>query len=272
MTKGSRIVRRFAIEPPFRLLTKALLTLLPVSVRTREEWDLSPRPNYLAGTLFAADQARSEGIHEIAVAEFGVASGKGLLALQHEAALVERETGMKVRVFGFDAGPTGLPDLCGDHRDLPDLWRPGDYPMDVAWLQSRLDPRTTLVLGDVRETVPRFYDEYDPPPLGFVAIDLDLYSSTVAALQLLSQPDRRMLMHTAMYFDDIDLKTYHQFAGELLAIHEFNEGCDVVKIDTWRGLPPGRPMHEAWWLKRMFMAHDLAAISRVTLKCQPRTI
>jgi len=109
----------------------------------------------------------------------------------------------------------------------------------------------------------------DPPPLGFVSIDLDLYSSTVDALKLLSAPDRRMLMHTAMYFDDINLKSYHRFAGELLAIEEFNEACDHVKIDEWRGLPLGRPMSEAHWIRSMFMAHDLAAISRTALTRQP---
>ena len=272
MNKLSNAACRLAVEPPFRLLTKALLKLLPVSVRTRALWDLSPRPHYLAGTLFAAGQAKDKGIGEISVAEFGVASGQGLLALQHEAALVERETGVAIRVFGFDAGPTGLPDFCGDHRDLPDLWRPGDYPMDVPRLEARLDPRTTLVLGDVRETVPSFYAKHDPPPFGFVAIDLDLYSSTTSALELLFHNDRRMLMHTAMYFDDIELSGCHRFAGELLAIDEFNAGCQDVKIDIWRGLLLGRPMHEAWWLRRMFMAHDLAAISRVTLDRARRTI
>jgi hypothetical protein len=272
MPKLSRMIRRLAVEPPFRLFAKFILTLLPVSVRTREAWDLSPRPAYLAGVLFAADQAKREGIEEISVAEFGVASGKGLLALQYEAELVERETGVRIRVFGFDAGPTGLPEFCGDYRDLPDFWRPGDYPMDVPWLRSQLTPRTTLVLGNVDDTVPGFYAEYDPPPFGFISIDLDLYSSTVAALRLLSDPERRMLLHLAMYFDDIDLMSYHRFAGELLAINEFNDQCDDVKIDEWRGLPPARPMPQAPWLKRMFMAHDLQAISRVVLQRDPRKI
>jgi hypothetical protein len=266
MARLSRLVRRLAVEPPFRLFTKAFLTLLPVSVRTREAWDMSQRPNYLAGTLFAADQARTEGISEISVVEFGVASGRGLLALQHEAALVERETGVSIRVFGFDAGPTGLPEFCGDYRDLPDLWRPGDFPMDVARLQAQLAPKTALVLGDVRETVPSFYEKYAPPPLGFISIDLDLYSSTVSALQLLSDENRRMLMHVPMYFDDIDLMSYHRFAGELLAIEEFNQQCDDVKIDKWRGLPVARRMPQAPWLNRMFMAHNLQAISRTVLK------
>ncbi len=226
----------------------------------------------MTGTLFAADQARREGLDEISVAEFGVASGKGLLVLQQEAALVERETGVRIRVFGFDAGPTGLPEFCGDYRDMPDIWRPGDYPMDVAWLKARLDPRTTLVLGNIRETAPRFYAEYDPPPFGFIAIDVDLYSSTLPALQLLSSSERRMLKHTAMWLDDINLMESHRFAGELLAIDEFNESSGDVKIDAWRGLAPGRPMPDAPWLKHMFLAHDLQAISQTVLECKPRVL
>jgi hypothetical protein len=272
MAALSRAIKRLSWEPPFRLITKALYSLFPVSVKTRQKWDLAPRPAYLAGPLFAAEEARAQGIREISVAEFGVASGRGLLTLQHEAELVERETGVGIRVFGFDAGPKGLPQFCGDHRDMPDLWRPGDYPMDVARLQSQLASRTTLVIGEVSETVPRFYRDHDPPPFGFISIDLDLYSSTIAALEILSQDERRMLKHMPMYFDDISLMTSHRFAGELLAIEDFNEQCADVKIDIWRGLFPDRPIPNAPWLNHMYMAHDLRAIGKTVLTRQTQVL
>ena len=177
------MLRRLAAEPPFRLFVKHALALLPCSVETRARWDLSARPHYLVGTLFAAQRARVQGIREISVIEFGVAAGNGLLALQAEAEAVERATGVAIRVYGFDAGPGGLPTFCGDYRDHPDMWMPGDYPMDVDALRPKLAPRTTLILGDIRENIERFREEYDPSPIGFLSIDVDLYSSTAAALR-----------------------------------------------------------------------------------------
>src|SRR6516225_8548785 len=108
------MLRRLAAEPPFRLFVKHALARFPCAVATRARWDISPRPNYLVGTLFAAGQARGQGIPQISVIEFGVAGGNGLLALQAEAEAVEQANGVAIRVYGFDAGPGGLPSFCGD--------------------------------------------------------------------------------------------------------------------------------------------------------------
>ena len=244
---------------------------LPISLQARAIWGKSTRPNYLNGVLFAAEQAKREGIDQISVVEFGVATGAGLLALERIAAAVEETSGVRISVYGFDAGPSGLPELIGDYRDCPDIWRAGDFPMDVGGLEAKLSPRTRLVIGDIRFTVPKFFAEYDPPPLGFVAVDVDLYSSTTAALKILTLPDKRMLNHMPMYFDDIYMHYDHRFAGELLAIEEFNEREPSVKIDEWRALRYGRPFPNEGWLDRMFMAHDLAAISRCSVLRSPFT-
>jgi hypothetical protein len=249
-------------EPPIRLLVKAMCRVLPVSVATRSLWDISPRPNYLAGLMLAAQQARQEGVAEIAAVEFGVAGGNGLVALQDEAAAVERETGIRIRVFGFDNGPGGLPEFIGDHRDHPDAWCPGDYPMDEAKLRARLTPRTTLILGNVRDTVPEFVRDGRAPPIGFVSVDVDLYSSTMHALQIFSLPGRRSLLRTFIYFDDVDLVISHRFAGELLAIEDFNRANETVKIDQLRGFSTARPFPEKDYLRQMYVAHDLHAIAQ----------
>src|SRR5262249_25615223 len=155
---------------------------------------------------------------------------------EREAAAVEKELGVAIRVYGFDNGPAGLPDFIGDHRDHPDKWKPGDFPMDVPLLQSKVGPQTSLVLGNVAETVPRSFDDPGVPPVGFIAFDLDLYSSTAHALRILSLPGKRTLDHVPLYFDDTEHSISHRFAGELLAIDEFNRASDQVKIDRWRGL------------------------------------
>src|SRR5262249_16807684 len=151
-------------------------------------WDISARPAYLLGLVMAANQARIENRPEICAIEFGVAGGNGLLALQSEAEAVEKESGIAIKVYGFDMGSGGLPEFIGDHRDHPEKWRPGDYPMVEDALRSRLTPRTTLILGNVRDTVTGFFDGHQPPPIGFVAFDMDLFSSTRDALRIFTDP------------------------------------------------------------------------------------
>ncbi len=76
---------------------------------------------------------------------------------------------------------------------------------------------------------------------------------------------RHVLRRVYMYCDDVDLPFTHCFAGELLAISEFNCSNAAVKIDHWRGISKMRPFPEAGWLNRMFIAHDLEAISKAPM-------
>jgi hypothetical protein len=244
-----------------------LVRRLAKSVRTLDHWSAVDRPHYLAGVLAAADQALRENVPGISVYEFGVAGGNGLVALQSYAELVEQEIGVTVQVFGFDSG-SGLPDMSGDYRDHPDQWRPGDYKMDVPKLRQRLTPRTSLILGKISETLSRFFTE-DRAPIGFVACDVDLYSSAKDVLQLFALPGAKMLRRVPMYFDDIDVFYNHRFAGELLAIDEFNASAVPVRIDIWRGVKKGRVFVDEPWLEKMFVAHDLEAISNCILTRSP---
>ncbi len=260
---------RLAQEPPFRLFVKAVVKVFPTSIRTRAAWDAVDRPHYLVGALAAADEAAWEGLSEISVVELGVAGGNGLLALEKYAAVIETETGIRIEVYGFDSGG-GLPMLCEDYRDHPDQWRTRDFPMDEQALRKRLSKRTTLLIGDVKQTVPWFVQQTQSPPIGFVAVDLDLYSSTKNALQIFLLPGKRMLRRVAMYFDDTHLFYNYKFAGELLAIEEFNKTNDRVKIDRWRGISNSRVFPEAFWLQNMYVAHDIEAISKVNVSRPPR--
>ena len=269
MQKVAGRLKKLGMEPPFRLFVRGLLRLLPVSVSTRALWDLSERPHYLLGVISAARRALRDGVPAVSVIEFGVAGGNGLLVLEREAARVEKELGVAIKVYGFDNGEEGMPSFIGDYRDHPDKWRPGDFPMDERRLRSRLSPRTTLILGNVESTVTAFYSDPRVPPIGFIAFDLDLYSSTTHALSVLSMPERRTLDHVALYFDDTEHSISHRFAGELLAIDEFNAMNSHVKIDLWRGVKNGRPFAEADFLQRMYIAHDLEAISRKVLYRPP---
>jgi len=260
MNKLFMFLNRLSEEPPFRLITKVFIQRLPVSIRIKARWDVVSRPQYLAGLLAAVDEASRDGVKEISAFEFGVAGGNGLIALADLAEVVEAETGVKIAVYGFDAG-IGLPELIGDYRDYPDRWRPGDYPMDEAALRKQLKSNTTLVIGNISKTIPEWTLRI-PAPIGFVAVDVDLYSSARELLKMFILPDKKMLKRVYMYFDDIDLPFTHKFAGEMLAIDEFNASNDKVKIDRWRSIGKQRPFPENSWLKRMYIAHDLEAISK----------
>jgi hypothetical protein len=78
--------------------------------------------------LYAADQARREGHTVIAVIEFGVAEGRGLLALEAHAAAVERVTGIRIHVYGFDSGG-GMPREQATTAIIPTSGR----PVTSAW-------------------------------------------------------------------------------------------------------------------------------------------
>lgn len=250
-----------AREPPFRLLSKFLVHRLPFNVRQKSFWDFGPRPEYLYGILYAAEQAKRESAKSVSVIEFGVAEGDGLLAMQSHAEKVERATGIKINVYGFDTGE-GLPAGTADYRDHSDIWKRGDYKMKLSLLRSKLLQRTTLVLGDVAETAIKHQFVV---PIGFMSLDLDFYSSTVAALQMFLRPDIPLLRRIAVFFDDTIGHYVHRFAGELLAINEFNEESESIKIDHWHGIEIGRPFPHAPWLRGMYVAHNLAAISKVKL-------
>ena len=76
------------------------------------------RPDYLYGMLRAADVAKYFGKQCVTVIEFGVASGAGLLNMADLAPVVEKETGIGLRIVGFDTGvasqPPGLQGPSGD--------------------------------------------------------------------------------------------------------------------------------------------------------------
>src|SRR5208337_88418 len=134
----------------------------------------------------------------------------------------------------------------------PDRWQEGDYPMDEKALRARLGSRTALVLGNIKDTLPKYLPQITQP-IGFVAVDVDIYSSTCDVLRIFLLPGKKMLRRVFMYFDDVDLMFTHRFAGELLAIDEFNASSSGVKIDNWRSVAKQRPFPEAAWLNRMYI-------------------
>ena len=226
-------------------------------VDIRTDFDVWERPAYAFGIHSAARLARALGLKAISVVEFGVAGGNGLVAMERTAALMAKHFGLEINVYGFDTG-SGMP-AAVDYRDLPHVWARGFYQMDEAKLRGRLT-HARLVLGNVVETVPRFLEQLDGAPLGFISFDLDYYTSTKQALRIFDRDSSTRLPRALCYFDDIihPQRGYvNPYVGELLAINEYNSEQETKKI--------ARIEHLAWmrqrpaiWNEQMYVHHDFA--------------
>jgi hypothetical protein len=249
---------RIAFHPlPLRVaLFRALLRRLEwVSFATRLEYDALVRPYYAFCMYYAAALARALAHRTISVIEFGVAGGNGLVNIEHHAEQLERETGSRFEVYGFDL-ETGLP-KPKDHRDMPYMWAEGFYKMDRPRLERRLK-RAKLVIGDVAKTVQAFFERHNPAPIGAVLFDLDYYSSTRDALTIFQGPPESHLPRVYCYFDDIasgGLRANNRYVGVLRAIEEFNEANPTKKIAQINGLSTSRAV-PASWNERIFVMHD----------------
>jgi hypothetical protein len=223
--------------------------------RRKLDYGTIDRAHYGHCMLQSAMLARKLGHSRISCIEFGVAGGAGLVAMERHAEAVHAETGVEVVVFGFDTGK-GMPPPR-DYRDMPYLWQSGYFAMDVSKLRARLKS-AKLILGDVAQTLRGFAEQGDPPPIGFIAFDLDYYSSTVTALKIFESNHQHLLPRVACYFDDMvgDIDwAYNEFTGELLAIKEFNAEHENIKIAPVSGLRfSGRRIPQMWH-EQIFVAH-----------------
>ena len=237
-----------------RRLVRAL-TFIPYPVRLSV--DAVERAHYGYCVFHAARQARLLGHKQISVLEFGVAGGNGLLNLEYHAMETKKHLDIDIEVYGFDTGE-GLPDPV-DYRDLPYFWRGGFYEMDQAKLLARLR-FAKVVVGRISDTLPTFFEKYKPAPVAAVFVDLDYYSSTVEAFKLFEIGRENILPRTYMYFDDIiapEDALYSAFAGERLAILEFNNEHSQQKISEAVYLRYGHNNYGAW-RNQIYIYHDFA--------------
>ncbi len=252
-----RIWRRIFYErltEPIHLNLISLFVAAFGSFTRKVEFDLVLRAPYAFGVLGAAQRARSYGLHEITVIEFGVSSGAGLMNMSALAEQAERATGVKINVVGFDSG-AGMPEPV-DYRDHPDMYVHGDFPMEFDKLRQKLPARTRLVLGDVAKTATEFLDKLTVP-IGFVVLDLDYYSSTKAAMRIFDGAPEKYLPLVSIYVDDIYSDLHNSWCGELLAIEEFNAVHALRKFERFALLENTRIFKRANWLKHMFGLHVL---------------
>lgn len=199
------------------------------------------RPHYAYCMLSAAALARRLGHTRISALEFGVAGGNGLKFMCDFAHDVKKMTGVTVECYGFDTGK-GMPPPKGE-KDLPFWFKEAQYVMDEPALRKRL-PEAKLVIGEVKDTLPTFFEKHNPAPIGAIFNDVDYWSSTLDSFALfnaVSSRPQNFLPRVFMYFDDIigwDHEMYGPFNGQLAAMHEFNAAQDKVKIHLNQNLMP----------------------------------
>lgn len=250
-------------DPPFVLLGRVWAKLAG-SVLSRERWGVLDRPSYAYGLLRAAQIGKYFGHHTVTVCEFGVAHGAGLLNMAELAGKIGAALDMKFRVVGFDTG-TGLPTVHG-FKEHPEIWSSGDFKLaDSGELRARIGPRAELILGDIRESIGGFIKTLKPDaPLGFISVDVDLYSAAAASLLSLTGEANLYLPAVSVYFDDVAFYFANRWCGELAAIEEFNAAHEMRKLDIDRTLPGKRPVKYARWYPQMYTCHILDHPQRQT--------
>jgi hypothetical protein len=104
--------------------------------------------------------------------------------------------------------------------------------MNEKKLRAKLK-KANLIIGDIEKTSRDFFLKYNPAPIGAVIHDFDFYSSTKVALSMLKEDENFFLPRVYCYFDDVigtETELYNDFTGERLAINEFNNENENIKI------------------------------------------
>ena len=176
-----------------------------------------------------------------------------------------------VTVIGLDSG-TGMPAPV-DYRDVAHVWQQGFFKMDESALRARLTT-AKLLIGTLGETIPKMLTtlQQTSTPIGFVAFDLDYWSSTKLAFAAFDGHGATRLPRVFCYFDDIvePPQAYlNPFVGELLAIEEYNachaarKFARIERLDFFRDKP-------ALWNHQMFIHHDFAHTDYTRFISNPR--
>ena len=240
----------------------SLFILLFGNIVQKIKYDLVPRTPYSFGLDLAFRETQKLinnnklNIKRIIIIEFGVASGAGLMNLANTSKKLSKYYNIDTQVVGFDSGK-GMPKPM-DYRDHPEKYLSGDFvPSDLEMLKSNLPDNARIYFGDIKDSIIEFEkDLLDGDYVGYIINDFDYYSSTKAAFTIFDLQQVKFLPRTVMYFDDIQDIDDHEFAGELLAIKDFNNNNEKRKIVELNQLRYTRIFKNSVWLKQMFWYMD----------------
>lgn len=240
--------------PPLRIFIRKIIKKLKFgSYKFRYKLNAIERPHYAYILYQAAALGKALKHKTISVIEFGVAKGDGLINLEMQAKEISKLFGINIVIYGFD-NATGLP-TPEDYRDCPYLWSKGLFRMDEKLLRSKLK-NSKLIIGDIKDTAKSFFDKHNPAPIGAIIYDFDFYTPTAIALNILNNDSKFYLPRIFNYFDNTlgnNKSCFNEFTGERLAIKEFNENNEKIKIAQPYNLIP-RDNFDLWY-KQIWITH-----------------
>ena len=211
---------------------------------------------YLAYCMLnAAIQAKGLGIMKISAIEFGVCSGASLTYIEKYSKEIEKLTGVSFNTYGFDM-MSGLPKTSIDYKNQLYFWPQGAFKTDLEKLRNNIKT-STLIIGDIKDKVKTFFDEYEPPVIGFISFDLDYYTSTLSAFEIFNFSQSNYLPRVECYMDDVS--SFNELSaskgtGVLRAIEEFNERENNKKIYKKELVSQFRRFKE-YWNEKIYVFH-----------------
>ena len=212
---------------------------------------------YLAYCMLnAAIQAKGLGIMKISAIEFGICSGDSLTYIEKYSKEIEKLTGVSFNTYGFDM-MSGLPKTSINYKNQLYFWPQGAFKTDLEKLRKNIKT-STLVIGDIKDTVKTFFDDYEPPVIGFISFDLDYYTSTLSAFEIFNFSQSNYLPRVECYMDDVS--SFNELSaskgtGVLRAIEEFNEKENNKKIYKKELVSQFRRFKESW-NEKIYVFHD----------------
>jgi hypothetical protein len=211
------ILRIICYEKPLRVV---ILKYLSLKYKTF-------RPHYETILYQSCLEAKKLGYNEVSILELGVAGGNGIISLENYKKKIEKFLNIKITIYGFD-NIEGLPEPKS-YKDLPFLWKKGLFTLDKILLKKKIDSQ--IICGDIENTLDEFVT-LSPKNISAIFFDLDYYSSTKSFLKQIKKLQNFLSPRVYCYFDDIFDVSYAicEFNGERLAIKEFNEENNEIKI------------------------------------------
>ena len=182
-----------------------------------------PRPNYALCILLAAQQAKELGYKSFKILEFGCNNFDGIVDIEHFVNDIKEFLDIDCEIFGFTL-KTGLPKYNVNPYDRLYRWSPGEMGL-INNDNYKNIKSAKIYFGDVKKTVLEFKKKYKKTfkdsPIGFCIFDLDYYTSTKSALNILNMNPNFYLPRTHLYFDDHSWSSLYE--GERKAVMEFNK-------------------------------------------------
>jgi O-methyltransferase len=198
---------------------------------------LKPKAWYLKSDELDKYQHISEAVNYLRVAElpavffeFGCSSGRTYSA----ALLAAKYFHLPLDAYAFDSFE-GLPET---NKVEDGIFKAGSFSTSLSKFKKIVKKRTKVELGEDR-TIVGFYENsltVDlkrslPNEVGFVHIDVDLYSSTVTVLEFIKDI---LIDGTVILFDDWYCFPPGNDMGEKKALGEFAEKYPQYKFDEWK--------------------------------------